>query len=58
MIKDNLVDQEAIKTKISLNMAKGDIDTALEELNEYLEMNPVDNEAWSELADIYLRHQE
>ena len=58
LVKENLVDQEAIKQKISLHIAKGDIEIALEELNNYLEINPVDKEAWAELADIYMRHQE
>ena len=52
------MDQEAIKGKISLQTAKGDIDGTMEALNKYLESNPVDKEAWLELADIYLRFQE
>lgn len=52
------MDQEAIKAKISLKIAAGDLSGAITDLNSYLEMNPVDREAWLELHDIYLRCQE
>lgn len=58
LLKDNLVDQEAIKAKISLKIAQGDLDGAISDLNAYLTMNPVDREAWLELHDIYMRFQE
>jgi DNA-binding SARP family transcriptional activator len=58
LLRDNLVDQEAIKRKISLKIARGDIDSAIEDINSYLKMNPLDQEAWLELHDIYMRNQE
>jgi DNA-binding SARP family transcriptional activator len=57
-LKANLVDQEAIKKKISIKIAKGEIESAIEDINSYLKMNPMDQEAWLELHDIYMRNQE
>ena len=34
---------------------KGEKREAISELNKYLAINPLDTEAWLELADIYLK---
>jgi tetratricopeptide (TPR) repeat protein len=51
------LDQEAWKRKITLHRSAGKIESAIGELNAYLEIFQSDLEAWAELSDIYLSRQ-
>ena len=58
LLSDNLADAEATKGKISIELAKGETDSAIADLNKYIETNPLDKESWLELADIYMANLE
>ena len=54
LLNDNLADGEATKGKISIQLSNGGIESAITDLNKYIESNPLDKESWLELADIYM----
>ncbi len=58
LLDDNLADGEAIKGKISIELAKGENGSPIGALNKFIEINPLDKESWLELADIYMANLE
>jgi tetratricopeptide (TPR) repeat protein len=49
-----VVEQNAWKRKVALCKGEGDISSAIVELNRYLEVFQIDNDAWQELLDLYV----
>jgi tetratricopeptide (TPR) repeat protein len=47
-------DQATLKRLISFYRNNDMVNDAIKMMNKYLEINQVDEEAWAELADIYL----
>ncbi|CAF3550984.1 unnamed protein product, partial [Rotaria sp. Silwood2] len=54
LLLDNETDAIIHKRKISLLKEQNKIHEAISELNSYLEIYQIDQEAWSELCDLYL----
>uniref|UniRef100_A0A1D1YMF3 ER membrane protein complex subunit 2 n=1 Tax=Anthurium amnicola TaxID=1678845 RepID=A0A1D1YMF3_9ARAE len=57
LLEDNPLDQVIHKRKVSMAKAQGNIATAVEYLNKYLEIFMADYDAWRELADMYISQQ-
>ncbi|XP_068635357.1 uncharacterized protein [Aristolochia californica] len=57
LLEENPLDQAIHKRKIAMEKAKGNIPSAIELLNKYLETFMADHEAWRELAELYVSLQ-
>ncbi|KAF3454343.1 hypothetical protein FNV43_RR04790 [Rhamnella rubrinervis] len=57
LLEDNPVDQVVHKRRVAMARAQGNISGAIEWLNKYLEIFMADNDAWRELAEIYISLQ-
>jgi len=58
LLEDNETDAIVRKRQISLLKEQNQIREAISELNSYLELYQADQEAWSELCDLYLSEHE
>ncbi|XP_030520768.1 ER membrane protein complex subunit 2 [Rhodamnia argentea] len=56
-LEDNPFDQVIHKRRVAVAKAQGNISTAIECLNKYLDTFMADNDAWRELAEIYVSLQ-
>eukprot|EP00268_Persea_americana_P067330 TRINITY_DN9254_c0_g1_i2.p1 TRINITY_DN9254_c0_g1~~TRINITY_DN9254_c0_g1_i2.p1 ORF type:complete len:307 (+),score=56.66 TRINITY_DN9254_c0_g1_i2:257-1177(+) len=57
LLEDNPLDQAIHKRKVAIAKAQGNISSAIECLNKYLEIFMADHDAWRELAEIYVSLQ-
>ncbi|CAN1132350.1 ER membrane protein complex subunit 2 [Linum perenne] len=57
LLEDNPLDQIIHKRRIAVAKAQGNISTAIDLLNKYLEIFMADHDAWRELAEIYVSLQ-
>lgn len=57
LLEDNSLDQAIHKRKVAMAKAQGNISSAIECLNKYLEIFMADHDAWRELAEIYVSLQ-
>uniref|UniRef100_A0A5B7A3K1 ER membrane protein complex subunit 2 n=1 Tax=Davidia involucrata TaxID=16924 RepID=A0A5B7A3K1_DAVIN len=57
LLEDNPFDQVIHKRRAAMAKAQGNISGAIEWLNKYLEIFMADNDAWRELAEIYVSLQ-
>ncbi|XP_015875358.1 uncharacterized protein LOC107412165 [Ziziphus jujuba] len=57
LLEDNPLDQVVHKRRVAMAKAQGNISGAIEWLNKYLEIFMADNDAWRELAEIYVSLQ-
>ncbi|XP_038716841.1 ER membrane protein complex subunit 2-like isoform X1 [Tripterygium wilfordii] len=57
LLEDNPFDQVIHKRRVAMAKAQGNISEAIEWLNKYLEIFMADNDAWRELAEIYVSLQ-
>lgn len=57
LLEDNPLDQVIHKRRVAMAKARGNLSLAIEFLNKYLELFMADNDAWRELAEIYLSLQ-
>lgn len=57
LLEDNPLDQAIHKRKVAMAKAQGNYLGAIGSLNKYLEIFMADNDAWKELADIYISLQ-
>ncbi|XXG65255.1 hypothetical protein AAC387_Pa05g3005 [Persea americana] len=53
LLKDNPLDQVIHKRKVAMAQAQGNVSSAIECLNKYLEIFMADHDAWRELAEMY-----
>jgi len=54
--KDNLLDQDTQKRRVAVLRSSDNIKDYVNELNNYIDTNPLDKEAWLELADVYMEY--
>lgn len=54
--EENLLDQDTRKRKIALLRSTDNIKDYVNELNNYIDIYPLDKEAWLELADVYMEY--
>uniref|UniRef100_A0A7N0TA71 ER membrane protein complex subunit 2 n=1 Tax=Kalanchoe fedtschenkoi TaxID=63787 RepID=A0A7N0TA71_KALFE len=57
LLEDNPFDQVVQKRRIAMEKARGNISTAIDFLNKYLEIFVADHDAWREHAEIYVSLQ-
>lgn len=57
LLEDNPCDQVVHKRRVAMAKAQGNIPAAIDWLNKYLEIFMADNDAWTELAEIYISLQ-
>ncbi|XP_004302029.1 PREDICTED: ER membrane protein complex subunit 2 [Fragaria vesca subsp. vesca] len=57
LLEDSPLDQVIHKRRVAMAKAQGDTSGAIEWLNKYLEIFMADNDAWRELAEIYVSLQ-
>ncbi|XP_010550934.1 PREDICTED: ER membrane protein complex subunit 2-like [Tarenaya hassleriana] len=57
LLEDNPLDQVIHKRRVAMAKARGNLSSAIEFLNKYLELFMADHDAWRELAEIYLSLQ-
>ncbi|CDP08539.1 unnamed protein product [Coffea canephora] len=57
LLEDNPLDQIVHKRRAAMAKAQGNIPLAIESLNKYLEIFMADQDAWRELAEIYVSLQ-
>ncbi|GMY20971.1 ER membrane protein complex subunit 2 [Fagus crenata] len=57
LLEDNPLDQVIHKRRVAMAKAQGNVSLAIESLNKYLEIFMADNDAWRELAEIYVSLQ-
>ncbi|XP_062218070.1 uncharacterized protein LOC133918285 [Phragmites australis] len=57
ILQNNPFDQIVRKRKIAIAKAQGDMSSAVDYLNEYLELFMADHDAWRELAETYVSLQ-
>lgn len=57
LLEDNPLDQVVHKRKVAMAKAEGDLFKAIECLSKYLKVFMADNDAWRELAEIYVSLQ-
>lgn len=57
LLEDNPIDQVIHKRKIAMAKAQGDFAGAIESIKKYLEIFMADQDAWRELAEIYISLQ-
>ncbi|KAJ8641683.1 hypothetical protein MRB53_018377 [Persea americana] len=57
LLKDNPLDQVIHKRKVAMAQAQGNVSSAIECLNKYLEIFMADHDAWRELAEMYVTLQ-
>ncbi|CAI8599740.1 unnamed protein product [Vicia faba] len=57
LLEDNPLDQTIHKRRVAMAKAQGNISGAIEWLNKYLEIFMADDDAWRELAEVYLSLQ-
>jgi hypothetical protein len=56
IIEENLLDTDCHKKRLSLHRADDKITEFITDLNDYLDNNPLDKEAWAELGDVYMEY--
>jgi len=57
LLEEHPLDQQIHKRKVAIAKAQGNLSGAVDLLNKYLEIFMADNDAWRELADLYISLQ-
>ncbi|KAK9146608.1 hypothetical protein Sjap_006511 [Stephania japonica] len=57
LLEDNPLDQVILKRRVAIAKDQGNLSVAIERLNKYLEIFMADQDAWRELAEIYVSLQ-